>query len=397
MKTTCCMDNETESAQNFHEDSSFQRKVKELLQLPMGINRWFGVFSNMVLGFRKKVVTSVCFLTHNLRTVLTFINHTHVRLSPRAQKFVTGAVVRVITEEKMHWSIFKRAALLVLATAAFPIIGSPCSICKCGDPVFFINGARGLNRGQWVFTIDHFYTSKRSGTIVADAGDLAARLNLAAPLGVQSALHGDAGEESQRQNSVQLVFNYGLSGRIQIMAAVPYSFNRLSSSEESVNSNGFGDPEVTFIARAASLLNSRMVLALSGGVRLPLGSTGKTDGAGEVLDQHAQTGSGAWAGTWGMQVAFGSQALPMFVSTSYQVNGTNDEHFRYGNVWRYNFALQRGLGAGIDLIGEINGRYARQDRELDVRTAAATSCICRRGCGSILLAALLCVCNRRYR
>lgn len=259
-----------------------------------------------------------------------------------------------------------RAVFVVLVLTILPSLGLPCSICKCGDPAFFVNGARSLSRGQWVFTIDNFYTRKNSGAVIEDHPDQT-RANLLQPLSIQNVQHEENGAESQRHNSLQLILNYGLSSRIQVMAALPYSFNRISSGDASVTSNGFGDPELTLIVQAGSLFASRASLALIGGVRLPLGSTGEKNDAGETLDQHSQSGTGAWAGTFGLQAAFGSAALPLFLSTSYQVNGNNDQDFRYGDVWRFNFAAQRALGSNVDLIGEINGRYARRDRAGDLR------------------------------
>jgi len=246
------------------------------------------------------------------------------------------------------------SAILTLSITSMHRTALPCSICRCGDAAFFINGARSLDRGQWIFTIENFYTRKTSGIVEDHLDERASRVNRLSPLGVQHSYHGDAGEESQRQNNLQLVLNYGISGRAQLMAAVPYTFNRMSSAEESVKSNGFGDPEVSFIAHVGSLFGNRLVLALSSGVRVPLGSTSAKNDTGVLLDQHAQNGTGAWAGIWGMQAAFGSSTSPLFVSTSYQVNGINDQHFRYGNVWRYNFAAQRALGGAVDLIGEVN-------------------------------------------
>jgi hypothetical protein len=266
----------------------------------------------------------------------------------------------------MRWKgVFPGAVLFFLLISAFPAGTFPCSICRCGDPVFYISGARSLNRGQWVFTIDNFYTRKSSGVRETNTEDLPALANSVEVMSLQRALHGDTGEESQHQNTLELVLNYGLSGRMQVMATLPYLFNRLSSSEETVKCNGFGDPELTFIVHALSLFGDRLALALSGGARLPLGSASTKNDDGEILDQHAQAGTGAWAGTWGVQFIFGRQSLPLFFSTSYQVSGANGRHFRYGNVWRYNFALQYGLGAAVDLIGEVNGRYSRRDQDGD--------------------------------
>jgi len=256
-----------------------------------------------------------------------------------------------------------RVDFAVLLLITLPTLALPCSICRCGDPAFFVNSARSLSRGQSAFTIDNFYTRKNSGAALDEAErEHEGRVNFYRPLSVQTVQHEGHYEESQRHNSLQLIFNYGLSNRLQIMAAMPYSFNRISSGDESVNTNGFGDPELTLIAGAGSLFGNRVRLALNGGVRLPLGSTDEKNIAGEALDQHAQSGTGAWAGTLGVQASFGSTALPLFLSTSYQVNGSNDQDFRYGNVWRFNLAAQRSLGSAIDLIGEINGRYARLDR-----------------------------------
>lgn len=258
----------------------------------------------------------------------------------------------------MARKFFILLSIIVFACIISPLVVLPCSVCKCGDHAFFVNGARVLPSGQWIFTLENFYTSKSSGLSM----DLHEARNLSPHSAIQSVAHGyEDGRESQWQNSVQAIINHGISNRVMLMVTVPYSFNRISSTEETVRSQGIGDPEIMLMAHLGSWFNQRIAIAVTGGARVPLGEDQKKNNAGELLDQHGQIGSGAWAGIFGLQATMGTALLPLFLSGSYQVNGRNDHEFCYGNVWRFNLAGQRALGTAIDLIGEINGRSARHD------------------------------------
>jgi hypothetical protein len=238
-----------------------------------------------------------------------------------------------------------------------------CSVCRCGDQSFFINNARQLSSGRFLFTVEYFNTSKTAGVHHhedhPDEGHSHEGLaKFFSPWGIQ---HGEEGLESQVQNSMQLTLNYGLSSRFMLMASVPYTFNRITIEAEEATADGLGDPEITAIANVLQLANGAWQLQGIAGIRAPLGKSDQKNAAGEILEQHLQTGSGAWAGTFGVQLLHAAGSVPLFFSASYQANGTNDQDFTYGNVFRFNAAAQKAIATSFDLIAEINGRTADYD------------------------------------
>jgi hypothetical protein len=242
--------------------------------------------------------------------------------------------------------------LLLLQAAVFA-----CSVCRCGDQSFFINNARLLATGRFLFAVEHFNTRKSAA--IPEHEELL-NLSLAkfsSPLRRQ---HGDA-MESQVQNAVQFTLKYGLSNRVMLMASAPYTFNRISAEGSAETANGLGDPEIMAMAHLLSFANNAWTLQAVAGARLPLGKSEQTDEAGARLEQHLQTGSGAWAGIFGAQLLYSGGSVPLFFGASYQTNGTNDHDFKYGHVFRFNAAAQKALSKPLDAIVEINGRVADYD------------------------------------
>lgn len=232
-----------------------------------------------------------------------------------------------------------------------------CSVCRCGDQSFFINNARQLTAGRFLFAVEHFNTRKSAA--VHHHEDHHEGLSLAkfsAPLRI----HHDDGLESQVQNSVQLTLKYGLSSRFMLMASAPYTFNRISSAGSAETADGLGDPEIMVMAHLLSFANGAWQLQSVAGGRVPLGNAEQKNAAGELFEQHLQTGSGAWAGIFGAQLLHAG-VVPLFLSASYQANGANDRDFTYGNVFRFNAAAQKALFDPVDVIAEINGRTADYD------------------------------------
>ncbi len=243
------------------------------------------------------------------------------------------------------------AALLAQASAF------ACSVCRCGDQSFFLNNARMLGSGRLLFAVEHFNTRKSAMAAAHHDEHGLGLAKLSAPFAIQ---HGEVAE-SQVQNSVQLTLKCGLSSRFVLMASAPYTFNRISSAGNAETIDGLGDPEIMAMAHLLSFANGAWQLQGIAGGRVPLGNSEQKNAAGELLEQHLQTGSGAWAGIFGAQLLHASGSVPVFLSASYQANGANDQDFTYGNVFRYNAAAQKALFNPVDVIAEINGRTADYD------------------------------------
>lgn len=242
------------------------------------------------------------------------------------------------------------AALLAQASAF------ACSVCRCGDQSFFLNNARLLGSGRLLFAVEHFNTRK-SAMAAAHHQEQEHLAKFFSPLDIQ---HGEVAE-SQVQNSVQLTLKYGLSSRFVLMASAPYTFNRISSEGNAETTDGLGDPEIMAMAHLLSFANGTWQLQGIAGSRVPLGNAEQKNAAGALLEQHLQTGSGAWAGIFGAQLLYASGSVPLFLSASYQANGANDQNFAYGNVFRFNAAAQKALFNPVEVIAEINGRTADYD------------------------------------
>lgn len=256
---------------------------------------------------------------------------------------------------KKLFCVLMLAALLIPTERA-----SACSICRSGDHSFFINSARLLPTGKLLFGFDHFNTSK-SAIILHNSHEEG--LALAKAAAGARVLHEEEHHASQVQNTVQASLQYGLGSRFMLTATAPYIFNRLTLENETSKGDGLGDPEVTAIIALLPGTTSKLALHAHVGARLPLGQSELKDEHGAMRDHHVQPGSGAWAGIFGAQLLYNAGKVPLFVGVGYQANGTSDHDFAYGNVLRYNFAAQYSLGRFVDLIGEVNGRYARFDNE----------------------------------
>jgi hypothetical protein len=232
-----------------------------------------------------------------------------------------------------------------------------CSVCRCGDQSFFLNNARMLNSGRFLFAVEHFNTRKSAMAAVHHDEHGLGLAKFSSPFAIQ---HGEVAE-SQVQNSVQLTLKYGLSSRFMLMASAPYTFNRISSEGSTETTDGLGDPEIMAMMHLLSFANDSWQLQGFAGGRVPLGNSEQKNEAGELFEQHLQTGSGAWAGIFGAQFLLASGSVPVFLSASYQINGANDQNFAYGNVFRFNAAAQKALFNPVDVIAEINGRTADYD------------------------------------
>ncbi|MGH7491009.1 MAG: hypothetical protein ACREOO_01305 [bacterium] len=216
-----------------------------------------------------------------------------------------------------------------------------------------------------ILSFEHLNLSKSSGHVEADRGHEQGLLKAGSPFGIQHL----SGTAVQVQNIVQSSLLYGVSNRLMLMAAVPYVFNQMTFVGETEKADGLGDPEVTAMLSLLPEVMGKINLQAVAGARLPLGQADLKNDHGDLLDSHVQAGAGAWAGNFGLQAMLANGGLPLYASTAYQINGANDQNFSYGDVWRYNVAAQKTLGRIVDVIGEINGRYAEQDQEGEVKDA----------------------------
>jgi hypothetical protein len=243
------------------------------------------------------------------------------------------------------------AAALLLVSLFSAHMTWACSMCRGSDQMFFISNARWLPQGRWVLALETLYLN-RSALHNHPFYHLHGPYSYSAPTVIQT----------QAQQGVQAVFNYGLTDRLMVGLSVPYLFNRFTQDRNDFRVSGVGDPELVLVWQMTGLFNNVVTLAASAGVRLPYGKTGAFDNYGFLLQPHDQIGSGAAAGILGLQCNYLNRLLPLFVSASLESNGTSSLNLRHGQVLRFNLATQRWLSGRLDAIAELNTRSAAYDK-----------------------------------
>jgi len=239
------------------------------------------------------------------------------------------------------------AAALIIIFGHVPV--SACSICRGGDQTFFINNARLLPAGKWVLTIDNLFIERKALYVH--------------PVNHSHGADNSTVMQTQNQYGVQAVFNYGLSNRLMLSISLPYVFNRFTQAPDEFRITGLGDPEALALLHLGSFFTNKIGLAASAGIRLPFGKTDSYDNNGFLVQPHDQIGSGAAAGIMGMQLNYLNKLVPIFLSGSFEANGTGNRGLRHGDVVRLNLAAQRRLASGCDAILELNTRNAESDRQ----------------------------------
>jgi hypothetical protein len=225
-----------------------------------------------------------------------------------------------------------------------------CSVCKCGDQIYFARGYQTLIHGQLLFVFEDFMLRKQAqhpglldGVHLPEAGD-----------------HEEGEIQNLTQHNLQLMVLYGLTDRAMISLSVPYTNNRISQQDGRFSVRGFADPQVDVIYQLWS--GGTSAAMISGGIRLPLGRDNATASNGEIVDSHEQPGTGAFATMIGVSFQHQFGSWPIYTSVQAQANFANGAGYRYGDILRYNVGTQMQVLKGLILVGEVNGRSARRDR-----------------------------------
>jgi hypothetical protein len=215
-----------------------------------------------------------------------------------------------------------------------------CSICRCGDATFNALGKSGYTSSGLRFALDWERFDKTEG----DPDDA----------------------ESQVENRETLFASYGVAEWFRVSMRVPYSSRELTEEGESLETNGFSDPEfygqVRVWASPWSELGHRASVSLTAGIKTPWGRNRLTED-GERLDEHGQPGTGAtdlFGSVSGLYLLDSQSAI--FGSVGYRHTGTNDHDYRYGRTVLANLAYEHKLGRILDGVLELNFRHAAKDR-----------------------------------
>lgn len=234
---------------------------------------------------------------------------------------------------------------LSLAALFVPALAWSCSQCLCGMP-FPPDALGGPAPSRFRVGLDERFLSK------------------------QNALEGAPGIEKEQEHHVGLWAVARAGSRVSLLARVPYVFKEITEEpvgdvSSTEKNDGIGDAELSALVklREFPLGGERSaLLSLVAGTRIPTGSNDAKDETAVRLDEHLQTGTGAWSGLVGLDLTFGLSAARLDLNAAWRGNAENSHDYRYGDVLLYNAGLARRIGSVLELSLQANGRVAKKDR-----------------------------------
>lgn len=125
---------------------------------------------------------------------------------------------------------------------------------------------------------------------------------------------------------------FKLLDRVNIIAQLPYVYNRMVSDEMKTQNVGIGDPSllVSYKLLGGDLLNGKQSLIFSGGIKFPLGKFNEQVG-GVLINPNFQNGSGTFDAIVNANYSFRKKITGFNVESSYKINSTNKFDYRFGN------------------------------------------------------------------
>ena len=236
-----------------------------------------------------------------------------------------------------------RFPILLIVSSLLVIASSDavaCSQCMCGTP-FPAGVFGGVVPTRFTYGLEDRYLSK------------------------SNALDEAPGTEDEREHRLAALGLWRPHARLALLARLPYSFKEITTTPVGAPSSverahGLGDAEMLAMIGVAQ--TSASALGAVAGFDAPTGANDLKDANGERLDAHLQTGTGAWTGTGGLNLAVTSGPGSWESSIVGRVNGTNAHGYRYGNVILYNAGFTSRSRNGVRLMVQINGRSAGKDR-----------------------------------
>jgi len=218
-----------------------------------------------------------------------------------------------------------------------------CSQCMCGTP-FPADALGGVVPMQLRYGFEDRYLSKSNG------------------------LEEGPGEERESEHRFSAFGVWRPLERFALLGRLPYNFKELEQEPlgqpiETANAQGLGDAELLAligVARSSGAHPATLGLVL--GMAAPTGSNNLRDENGQRLDEHLQTGTGAWSFTTGLNLgaSLGGSMVETGVLARANLQGP---HYRYGNVVLFNAGLSSPLWRGWRGIAQLNGRTAAHDLE----------------------------------
>ena len=156
--------------------------------------------------------------------------------------------------------------------------------------------------------------------------------------------------------------------RLALLGRLPYNVKEVTDEAgpegpSTQTSRGVGDAELTVLVgvlRGAS--RHAMTLGLVVGGTAPTGSNDARDASGQRLDIHLQPGLGTWSGTTGLNLAMTGARGTWDASVLGRLNGVSNHGYRYGKTVLYNAGFTSHAWKNMQLLAQVNGRWAARDR-----------------------------------
>ncbi len=215
-----------------------------------------------------------------------------------------------------------------------------CSVCLCGDPIAAAVGLEAPVRGTWTFTIENRSSSK-SNALAPD------------------------GTEFEHENRVMTSAAYHLTDAVIVGATLPFLDRRIveNPAGDRTTSTHLGDLDllarIDLDSRKATHTFRTMKLLL--GATVPVGANDMTDADGVRLDQHAQTGTGAWGGSIGLGGLARSMQYWVYGSGIVRGSTRNAQGYLYGASFLLTAEVGRRVSHGLSLVGGIAARTTAHD------------------------------------
>jgi hypothetical protein len=241
---------------------------------------------------------------------------------------------------RLGWILLIAACV---STAGLVDRARACSQCMCGMP-FPAGVLGGVVPLQVTYGIEDRLLSKTSGL---DEGP---------------------GEEREREHRLAGFVLWRPMNRLALLGRLPYNIKQVTDQEgptgaRTQTSRGVGDAELTVlvgVVRGGGQRSRSMGLVLGG--TAPTGSNEARDAIGDRLDIHLQPGMGAWSGTAGLNFSMSGARGMWDGNVLYRVSGTSTHGYRYGTTVLYNAGFTSRAWKSVQLLAQVNGRWAARDR-----------------------------------
>jgi len=175
-------------------------------------------------------------------------------------------------------------------------------------------------------------------------------------------------------NSVELWGGWNISPKWQVLAFVPYYFNKQADDDGTTYKNGIGDITLlvnyeVFHLRSAGGTHATVEQSLrfGGGVKLPTGSfqVDPTDSTTTIADINAQIGTGSTDILLNTIYNIRINRMGINASLNYKIGTTNNASYKFGNKFTANtIAYYRIPLHHISLSPNAGMLYERTDKNL---------------------------------